>query len=408
MNIEQLYKDTFDLSRCKTAVVDVADIRQDVKINARESINADVVADYELSLFEGANEKRMTSQSKKPDPIQPALLRAAPGSTAGYYILDGWHRIAAAEKKGVLEIGVTIYNSNRMYSEQEARLMAATVNAAHGLRRSSADKRKAVTIFLTDDPTRSDALIARLASVSNSLVAVTRQELVEAGTIPAVDNAQQRIAKALDKAKAEGKKPSVRQLAKDAGVSPTTAQKALQNSENNSVTPSDDPIDAKLDELSKKMAGKIDPEQSAPTHCRPVHDDEPLDDIPDDVADEPNDYLDDYSGGEPDDHLDDYSEGGSEEDEPQSGTATPSETATTYRQQIDAMRAELTASEMEEIVNDEARQIIGYPLPMFCRDNNLILSRIVAAYNMDERGVNVSLVDLIGRIKDYINNNIRE
>lgn len=407
MNIEQLYKDTFDLSRSKTDVVDVADIRQDVKINARESINADVVADYELSLFEGANEKRMTSKAKKPDPIQPALLRAAPGSNAGYYILDGWHRIAAAEKKGVLEIGVTIYNSNRMYSEQEARLMAATVNAAHGLRRSSADKRKAVTIFLMDDPNRSDALIARLASVSNSLVAVTRQELVEAGTIPAVDNAQQRIAKALDKAKAEGKKPSVRQLAKDAGVSPTTAQKALQNSENNSVTPSDDPIDAKLDELSKKMAGKIDPDQSAPTHCRPVQDDEPLDDIPDDVADEPNDYLDDYSD-EPDDHLDDYSEGSSEEDEPQSGTATTTETATTYRQQIDAMRAELTASEMEEIVNDEARQIIGYPLPMFCRDNNLILSRIVAAYNMDERGVNVSLVDLIGRIKDYINNNIRE
>lgn len=405
MNIEQLYKETFDLSRCQTVVVELAEIRRDVKINARESINQDVVADYEQSLFEGDNAKRMTSKAKKPDPIQPALLKAEPFQ--GFYILDGWHRIEAASKSGVWKIGATIYNASRSYTEQEARLMAATVNAAHGLRRSSADKRKAVTIFLTDDPTRSDALIARLASVSNSLVAVTRQELVEAGTIPAVDNAQQRIAKALDKAKAEGKKPSVRQLAKDAGVSPTTAQKALQNSENNSVTPSDDPIDAKLDELSKKMAGKIDPDQSAPTHCRPVQDDEPLDDIPDDVADEPNDYLDDYSD-EPDDHLDDYSEGSSEEDEPQSGTATPSETATTYRQQIDAMRAELTASEMEEIVNDEARQIIGYPLPMFCRDNNLILSRIVAAYNMDERGVNVSLVDLIGRIKDYINNNIRE
>jgi len=89
------------------------------------------------------------------------------------YLWDGWHRIAAHKAKGDTSILVRIHEG----SERDAVLFAVAANDTHGLRRTNADKRKAVQILLQDPEWSqwSDKKLASICHVSDGLVARIRK-----------------------------------------------------------------------------------------------------------------------------------------------------------------------------------------------------------------------------------------
>ena len=91
---------------------------------------------------------------------------------AQFWLVDGFHRYFAAKQAGLAEIS----EDREPGTQRDAVLMSLRANTAHGLRRTNADKRKAIQTML-DDPEWSqwpDREIARACDVSNHLVAATR------------------------------------------------------------------------------------------------------------------------------------------------------------------------------------------------------------------------------------------
>src|SRR5207244_1874771 len=86
---------------------------------------------------------------------------------------DGFHRLEAARLVGCTELGADV----RQGTQRDAVLYSVGANAQHGLRRTNADKRRAVETLLRDEEWRrwSDSEIARRCSVNHHLVAEMRQ-----------------------------------------------------------------------------------------------------------------------------------------------------------------------------------------------------------------------------------------
>lgn len=97
-----------------------------------------------------------------------------------YWLGDGYHRIAAARKVK----RETIRAEVREGTARDAILCGIGANANHGLRRSHADKRKAVVRLLSDPEWArwSDRKIAQFAKVDHKTVGKIRREL--SGEIP--------------------------------------------------------------------------------------------------------------------------------------------------------------------------------------------------------------------------------
>lgn len=89
-----------------------------------------------------------------------------------HWLADGFHRVAAAALIEATEIEIDLREGSR----KEAQLHAAGANSSHGLKRTNADRRKAVAMLFAD-PTwskRSDGWIAKAANVSQPFVSKMR------------------------------------------------------------------------------------------------------------------------------------------------------------------------------------------------------------------------------------------
>lgn len=128
----------------------------DEKLQSRVEIVQDAVDDYALAMEQGDK--------------FPALTVFFDG--VHYYLADGYHRYHAAKKAGKAGFECEIING----TFREAQLYATGVNSKHGMRRTHADKRKAVMTFLDDFEWSqwTDAEIARRANVSRPFVANLR------------------------------------------------------------------------------------------------------------------------------------------------------------------------------------------------------------------------------------------
>jgi hypothetical protein len=108
-----------------------------------------------------------------------------PGLKQPYVPVDGFHRISAAREVWPrdAELPCICVGSGSL---REAILRAAGVNAEHGVRRTDADKRRAVLQVLSDAEwvNWSDNKIAKICNVGNRLVGVLRRELVAAANAP--------------------------------------------------------------------------------------------------------------------------------------------------------------------------------------------------------------------------------
>jgi hypothetical protein len=92
-----------------------------------------------------------------------------------YWLVDGFHRVAAAKRVPQEEITADVFQGSR----RDAVLYSVGVNATHGLRRTNDDKRRAVLVLLNDPEwaTWSDREIARRCKVHHDTVSRHRKEI---------------------------------------------------------------------------------------------------------------------------------------------------------------------------------------------------------------------------------------
>ncbi len=90
-----------------------------------------------------------------------------------YWLADGFHRYHAHKHAGAIEINADVRNGTK----RDAVLFSVGANAVHGLRRSNADKRKAVETLLRDKEWSqwSDREIAKACGVTHPFVASIRE-----------------------------------------------------------------------------------------------------------------------------------------------------------------------------------------------------------------------------------------
>lgn len=106
---------------------------------------------------------------------------------ANYWPSDGFHRLFGAIKAKRASIPCNV----RRGTQRDAILAATGANRGHGLRRTNADKRKAVETLLNDNEWCgwSDNKIAEQASVSQNFVSTLRRQLTSDVSSPASQSA---------------------------------------------------------------------------------------------------------------------------------------------------------------------------------------------------------------------------
>lgn len=138
-------------------MLELDQIRIDGGTQSRVELNQETVAEYAQAFMAGAE--------------FPPVVVVFDG--ASYWLADGFHRYFGARDAGESAIAVQVING----TQRDAVLYSLKANATHGLRRTNADKRKAVETLLKDAEWAkwSNREIARAADVSESLVRHLRE-----------------------------------------------------------------------------------------------------------------------------------------------------------------------------------------------------------------------------------------
>jgi uncharacterized ParB-like nuclease family protein len=137
--------------------INIASIRIDGGTQSRVSINTDTVAEYAEAVTAGTE--------------FPPVIVFNDGSD--HWLADGFHRYHAHQQAGKVSIAADV----REGTVRDAILFSLGANGTHGLRRTNADKRKAVLTVLADAEwaTWSDRKIAELCGVGHPFVATLRR-----------------------------------------------------------------------------------------------------------------------------------------------------------------------------------------------------------------------------------------
>lgn len=136
--------------------LNIKTIRIDGGTQSRAEINSATVAEYGEALKEGITFPPVTVFFDGTD----------------YWLADGFHRFLAHNTADKASIAADV----RTGTQRDAQLFSFGVNAEHGLRRTNADKRKAVESMLSDVEWAqlSDREIAKSCAVSHTYVAAIR------------------------------------------------------------------------------------------------------------------------------------------------------------------------------------------------------------------------------------------
>ena len=137
----------------------INEISVDPNLQSRVAINQNVVNDYAEAI-------------QSTDTLPPLTVFH---DGICYFLADGFHRLQAHKKLGRDRVSVEVMDGDR----RDAFVFALSANAEHGLRRSHADKRRAVQMALEDPELGqcSNREIAKLCKVSHSFVNATRESL---------------------------------------------------------------------------------------------------------------------------------------------------------------------------------------------------------------------------------------
>lgn len=142
----------------------LADIRIDGGTQPRAEIDQDVVREYAEAMTDGAE--------------FPAVVVFFDG--VAYWLADGFHRYHAANSLQHKHIEAKVEKG----TQRDAILYSVSANAAHGLRRTNLDKRRAVGVLLADAEwcAKSDRWIAEKCGVSHPFVMGLRPQAVTVTT----------------------------------------------------------------------------------------------------------------------------------------------------------------------------------------------------------------------------------
>lgn len=149
-------------------------IRSDGGTQMRAALDDGTVAEYVELMGTGLNEV---------GPFPPIIVFY---DGKDHWLADGFHRVAAARiKADRLKIIMSLPADVRAGTRRDAILYAAGANAAHGLRRTNADKERAVDVLLRDEQWRqwSDGIIADRCAVSDRYVS-KRRKVIERELTP--------------------------------------------------------------------------------------------------------------------------------------------------------------------------------------------------------------------------------
>lgn len=146
-----------------TALIPLNKIRTDGGTQPRADFNHDAIREYSEAMRDGTE--------------FPPIIVFFDG--AEHWLSDGFHRLKAADRIGALDIRAEV----RQGTQRDAILHSVGANASHGLRRTNADKQRAVKRLLGDEEWAkwSDGEIARRCGVSQPFVSVLRREGTQNG-----------------------------------------------------------------------------------------------------------------------------------------------------------------------------------------------------------------------------------
>jgi ParB-like nuclease domain len=142
-------------------------------------------------------------------------------------VIDGMHRLRAARLRGDTEIDVRLFDGD----EASSFVVAVRTNITHGLPLTLADRKEAAARIIGYYPYWSDRMIAEVAGLAASSVAVMRptarnqqldRRLGRDGRLRPVNSAERR--EIAGRLMADDPTASLRQIARQAGISPETAR----------------------------------------------------------------------------------------------------------------------------------------------------------------------------------------
>lgn len=156
----------------KTAVPTVEDvvltaINASADLMVRAAICPETVATYADAMEEGAIFPPLDVFNVRGD---------------GFLLADGWHRLRAAEMISFKLIKCTVHQGTK----EDALAFALKANQQHGLRRTNADKRRAVEVAVKMWGNMSSHAVSEMCGVGDDLVEAVRKQLSENDSSPRV------------------------------------------------------------------------------------------------------------------------------------------------------------------------------------------------------------------------------
>lgn len=142
------------MGKAVSKAIQIDSIRLDGGTQSRVEINEATVAEYAEAFAGGDN-------------LPPVVVFS---DGVNHYLADGFHRTLAAKRLGFKSIDCEV----KVGTLADAQLYAYGANVTHGLRRTNADKAKAVAGVLALRPDWSDRQIAKHVGVSHTMVAAIR------------------------------------------------------------------------------------------------------------------------------------------------------------------------------------------------------------------------------------------
>ena len=167
------------------ALLPLADLRLSGDTQSRVHLDPSIVSEYmERMIVDEQSGQVLDPEGNPWEPIK--VYREEEGEETGgtnlLWVADGFHRASAARELGLERFPCIVLEGTQRDAVRES----LSANARHGLRRTRADKRRAVERALFDAEWRTwtDQRLADLCAVSRSMVSKTREELERANSIP--------------------------------------------------------------------------------------------------------------------------------------------------------------------------------------------------------------------------------
>ncbi|MFH8347661.1 ParB N-terminal domain-containing protein [Streptomyces sp. NPDC018045] len=198
----------------------------------QSQVDPHTVVDVEISALSVSDSPRISGEDQEhiellavaDAPLPPIIVHRGT-----LRVIDGAHRLRAAERRGRTTIPVRFFDGD----DADAFVLAVETNTVHGLPLTKADRKRAAERIIASHPIWSNRMIASIAGVAPATVAKVRRRMSggasaergrvgQDGRFRPLDGAEgRRLAGELI---AENPDLSLRQIAQRTGISPETAR----------------------------------------------------------------------------------------------------------------------------------------------------------------------------------------